>query len=67
MMWQTEKKQRIVMLDKIFNTLVKFFISVTILSGILRMFEINERSITAIILTIGVWHFVEWAIDNYNK
>ena len=55
------------MLDKIFNTLVKLFISVTILAGILRMFEINERSITAIILTIGVWHFAEWAIDNYNK
>lgn len=31
------------------------------------MFGINERSITAIILTIGVWHLVEWAIDNYNK
>lgn len=55
------------MLDKIFNTLVKFLISVTILSGILIMFEINERSITAIILTIGVWQFAEWAIDNYNK
>lgn len=55
------------MLDKIFNTLVKLFISVTILSGILRMFEINEKSITAVILPIGVWHFAEWAIDNYNK
>lgn len=55
------------MLDKIFNTLVKLFTSVIILSAILRMFEIKERSITAIILAIGVWHFVEWAIDNYNK
>lgn len=55
------------MLDKIFNTLVKLFISVIILYGILRMFEINERSITAIILTIWVWHFVEWAIDNIDK
>lgn len=55
------------MLDKIFNTLIKLFISVTILSGILRMFEINERSITAIILTIGVWHIVEWVIDNIDK
>ena len=53
------------MLDKIFNTLSKLFISMTILSGILQMFEIKERSFTAIILTI--WHFVEWAIDNYNK
>lgn len=55
------------MLDKIFNTLVKLFISVTILSGILRMFEINERSITAIILTIGVRHFAGWTIDNIDK
>ena len=55
------------MLDKIFNTLVKLFISVIILSGILQMFEIKERSITAVILTIGVWHFAEWAIDTYNK
>lgn len=55
------------MLDKIFNTLVKLFISVIILYGILRMLEINERSITAIILTIWVWHFVEWAIDNIDK
>lgn len=55
------------MLDKIFNTLIKLLISVVILSSILRMFEINTRSFTAIILTIGVWHFVEWAIDNYFK
>lgn len=55
------------MLDKIFNTLIKLLISVVILSSILRMFEINERSFTAIILTIGVWHFVEWAIGNYFK
>ena len=55
------------MLDKIFNTLSKLFISMTILSGMLQMFEIKERSFTAIILTIWVWHFVEWAIDNYNK
>ena len=55
------------MLDKIFNTLVKLFVSVTILYGILRTFEINERSITAIILALGVWHVVEWAIDNFDK
>lgn len=66
MIWQT-KKQRIVMLDRILNTLAKFGISVFFLSVILQMFEIKERSITAVILTIGVWHFVEWAIDNYNK
>lgn len=66
MMWQTEK-QRLVMLDKIFNTLIKLCVSVVILYSILRIFGINERSITAIILTIGVWHLVEWAIDNYNK
>lgn len=55
------------MLDRILNTLSKLGVSVVILYGILRMFEINERSITAIILSIGVWHLVEWAIDNYNK
>nr|DAQ00408.1 MAG TPA: hypothetical protein [Caudoviricetes sp.] len=55
------------MLDKIFNTLIKLCVSVVILYSILRIFGINERSITAIILTIGVWHLVEWAIDNYNK
>lgn len=55
------------MLDKIFNTLIKLFISLSILSGILRMFEISERSFTAIILTIGVWHFVEWVVDNIKK
>lgn len=55
------------MLDRILNTLAKFGISVFFLSVILQMFEIKERSITAVILAIGVWHFVEWAIDNYNK
>lgn len=55
------------MFDKIFDTLVKFGISVTVLSSMLRMFEINERSFTAIILAIGVWHFVEWAVDNSQK
>lgn len=55
------------MLDKIFNTLIKLCVSVVILYSILRVFGINERSITAIILTIGVWHFVEWAIDNFDK
>ena len=55
------------MLDRIFNTLAKFGISVLFLSVMLQMFEIKERSITAVILTICVWHFVEWAIDNYNK
>lgn len=55
------------MLDKIFNTLVQFGISVIILYGILRMFEINKRSITAIILTIGVWHFAGWVINNIDK
>lgn len=55
------------MLDRILNTLAKFGISVLFLSVILKMFEIKERSITAVILTIGVWNFVEWAIDNYNK
>lgn len=55
------------MLDRILNILSKLGVSVVILYGILRMFEINERSITAIILTIGVWHFVEWAIDNFDK
>lgn len=55
------------MLDRILNTLAKFGISVLFLSVILQMFEIKERSITAAILTIGVWHFVEWAVDNYFK
>ena len=55
------------MLDEIFNTLVKLGVSVVILYSILQMFGINERSFTAIILTIGVWHFVEWAIDNFDK
>lgn len=55
------------MLDKIFNTLIKLCVSVVILYSILQIFGINERSITAIILTIGVWHVVEWTIDNYNK
>lgn len=55
------------MLDKIFNTLIKLCVSVVILYSILRVFGINERSITAIILTIGVWHFAEWAIDNFDK
>lgn len=55
------------MLDKIFNTLAQFGISVIILYGILRMFEINERSFTAIILAIGVWRFAEWAVDNIDK
>ena len=55
------------MLDKIINALAKFGFSVLFLSIILQMFEIKERSITAIILTLGVWHFVEWAIDNYYK
>lgn len=55
------------MLDKIFNTLAQFGISVIILYGILRMFEINQRSIAAIILVIGVWHFAGWVIDNIGK
>lgn len=55
------------MLDRIFNTLNKLGVSVVILYGMLQMFRINERSITAIILTLGVWHVVEWAIDNYNE
>lgn len=55
------------MLDRILNTIAKFGISVFFLSLILQMFEIKERSITAVILTIGVWHFVEWAVDNYFK
>lgn len=55
------------MFDKVFETLVKLGISVTILSSMLRMFEINERSFTAIILTIGVWRFVELAVDNIDK
>lgn len=55
------------MLDKILNTLATFGINVILLSVTLQMFEIKERSITAIILTIGVWHVVEWAIDNFDK
>lgn len=60
------------MLDEIFNTLVKLGVSVVILYGILRVFDINERSITAIILTIGVWHLVEGLLtisisNNTNK
>ena len=55
------------MLDRILNTLATFGISVLFLSVILQMFEIKERSITAIILAIGVWHVVEWAIDNFDK
>ena len=55
------------MLEEKFNNLVKLGVSVVILYVILRVFDINERSITAIILTIGVWHFVEWAIDNFDK
>ena len=55
------------MLDKIFNTLIKLCVSVVILYSILQIFGINERSITAIILAIGVWHVVEWAIDNLDK
>lgn len=55
------------MLDRILNTLSKLGVSAVILYSILQIFGINERSITAIILTIGVWHVVEWAIDNYNK
>lgn len=55
------------MLDRILNTLATFGFSVLFLSTILQMFEIKERSITAIILTIGVWHVVEWAIDNFDK
>lgn len=48
------------MLDKIFNTLGQFGISVIILYGIPRMFDINQRSIAAAIITIGVWHFAGW-------
>lgn len=55
------------MKDKILNILATFGFSLFFLSVILQMFEIKERSITAIILTIVVWHVVEWAIDNYNK
>lgn len=55
------------MLDRILNTLATFGISVFFLSAMLQLFEIKERSITAIILAIGVWHVVEWAIDNYYK
>lgn len=65
MIWQTEK-QRIVMLDRILNTLATFGISVFFLSAMLQLFEIKERSITAIILSICVWHVVEWAIDNLD-
>lgn len=52
------------MKDKILKTLATFGISVFFLSAILQIFEINERSITAIILTIGVWQAVEWAFDH---
>ena len=55
------------MLDRILNTLATFGISVFFLSAMLQLFEIKERSITAIILAIGVWHVVEWAIDNLDK
>lgn len=55
------------MLDRILNILATFGISVLFLSAMLQLFEIKERSITAIILTIGVWHVVEWAIDNFDK
>lgn len=55
------------MLDEIFKTLVKFGFSVVILYGILRIFEINERSFFAIVLTIGVWHLVEWCVNNPYK
>ena len=65
MIWQTEK-QRTVMLGKIIKTLAKFGFSVFFLSAMLQLFEIKERSITAIILAIGVWHVVEWAIDNLD-
>ena len=52
--------------DRILNTLATFGISVFFLSAMLQLFEIKERSITAIILAIGVWHVVEWAIDNLD-
>ena len=55
------------MVDRILNTLVTFGISVFFLSAMLQLFEIKERSITAIILAIGVWHVVKWAIDNLDK
>lgn len=55
------------MIDKIFKTLNKLGLSVIILYNILQVFGINERSFTAIILTLGVWHVVEWAIDNFDK
>lgn len=54
------------MLDRILNTLATFGISAFFLSAMLQMFEIKERCITAIILTIGVWHLTEWAIDNLD-
>ena len=54
------------MLGKIIKTLAKFGFSVFFLSAMLQLFEIKERSITAIILAIGVWHVVEWAIDNLD-
>lgn len=59
--------KRIVMFNKIFNTLAQFGIGVIILYGILQMFEINQRSITAIILAIGVWHFAGWLLTIINK
>lgn len=55
------------MFNKIFNTLAQFGIGVIILYGILQMFEINQRSITAIILAIGVWHFAGWLLTIINK
>lgn len=55
------------MLDKILNTLATFGISVILLSVILQMFEIKERSIAAIILAIGVWHFAGWIVDNFGE
>lgn len=55
------------MLGKIFNTLAQFGISVIILYGIPRMFEINQRSIAAAIITICVWHFAGWIIDKIKE
>lgn len=55
------------MLDRILNTLATFGIGVILLSGIFQMFEIKERSITAVILTIGVWHFAKWLVDNFRE
>lgn len=55
------------MLGEIFKTLLKFGFSAVILYGILRTFQINERSFFAIVLTISVWHFVEWCVNNPYK